>query len=280
MKPRSAKSFWQRLTHAFTGSTATESLSISGYERPRAVRVEVEHLHKSFSGKGVLHDINLSVAAGETFAIIGPSGTGKSVLLKHLAGLAQADAGRIRIDGHELATATGQRSWRTALVFQTSALFNSLSVEQNVALWLREKQVCDEIMIRQVVQDKLAMVGLLGTEHLSIAELSGGMRKRVAIARALAMNADLMLYDEPTAELDPVTTDELARVIRSLRHQVPTTTIIVTHDLDFAMYLADRVAMMSEGAIIACGTPDEIRASTNPVVQKFLYTTTKGIKGK
>ena len=173
-----------------------------------------------------------------------------------------------------------EQSYRYSMVFQTSALFNSLSVGENVGLWLREKDVLPERRIRRVIREKLRLVGLGGRESLQISELSGGMKKRVAIARSLAMNPDLIFYDEPTAELDPVTTDELARVIANLKDKVNLTTIIVSHDLDFALYLSDRVAMMHEGEIIAIGTPDEIKQSTNPLVRRFIYTTTKGLKGK
>ena len=166
------------------------------------------------------------------------------------------------------------------MVFQSSALFNSLTVGENVGLWLREKRICGEIRIRRIIQEKLRLVGLSGKEELRTSELSGGMRKRVAIARSLAMNPDLILYDEPTAELDPVTTDELARVIMSLKEKVNLTTVIVTHDLNFALYLSDRVAMMHDGEVIAIGTPDEIKKSQNPIVRNFIYTTTKGVQGE
>jgi phospholipid/cholesterol/gamma-HCH transport system ATP-binding protein len=165
------------------------------------------------------------------------------------------------------------------MVFQTSALFNSLTVGENIGLWLREKDVLPERRIRRVIREKLRLVGLEGRESMQIADLSGGMKKRVAIARSLAMNPDLIFYDEPTAELDPVTTDELARVIENLKDKVNLTTIIVSHDLNFALYLSDRVAMMYEGKIIEIGTPEEIKNSTNPLVRRFLYTRTKGIQG-
>lgn len=264
---------WQRLTHAFTGSGASESLSVSDYHQPEAVGVEVAGLVKTFADQPVLRGIDLDIHAGETFCIIGPSGTGKSVLLRHLAGLVAPDAGHV-----SYRTADGNAP-RLGMVFQSSALFNSLTVADNIALWLREKQVLPEAQIAQVVVDKLALVGLQGTQQLPVAQLSGGMRKRVAIARALALNPGLLLYDEPTAELDPVTTDELARVILDLRQNVTMTSIIVTHDLNFALYLADRVAMMHDGRIVEIGTPEAIRQSTNPLVRNFIYTTTKGIKG-
>jgi phospholipid/cholesterol/gamma-HCH transport system ATP-binding protein len=152
-------------------------------------------------------------------------------------------------------------------------------VGENVGLWLREKRVCSEARIRRIISEKLRLVGLEGKENLMTSELSGGMKKRVAIARSLAMNPDLILYDEPTAELDPVTSDELARVIMRLKKEVNLTTVIVSHDLNFAFYLSDRVAMINDGRIIEVGTPSEIKKSENPAIKKFLYTTTKGIAG-
>jgi phospholipid/cholesterol/gamma-HCH transport system ATP-binding protein len=165
-------------------------------------------------------------------------------------------------------------------VFQSSALFNSLTVGENVGLWLREKRVCKEQRIREIITEKLEMVGLTGKEGLRTSELSGGMKKRVAIARSLAMNPDLILYDEPTAELDPVTTDELANTILKLKETTRNTTVIVTHDLNFALYISDRIAMMHGGSIVEVGTPRQIKRSENPIVRGFIYTTTKGIRGE
>ncbi|MDY0268017.1 ABC transporter ATP-binding protein [Trichloromonas sp.] len=258
-----------------------EPHGVANYAEPRGVALRIEGLSKAFDGQVVLRDISLDIAAGETFSIIGPSGTGKSVLLKHIVRLIEPDTGSIRIDGEDIYDAgKGALSYRYSMVFQTSALFNSLTVGENVGLWLREKRVCPEERIRAIVAEKLALVGLEGHEDKSISELSGGMKKRVAIARSLAMNPDLILYDEPTAELDPVTSDELAQVIMDLKVKVNLTTVIVTHDLSFALYLSDRIAMIDGGEIVAVGTPDEIKNSQNPVVRKFLYTTTKGIKGE
>ncbi len=244
--------------------------------------MSIKGLNKSFGDHHVLKDINLEIQPGETFSIIGPSGTGKSLLLKHIVKLLEADSGKILINGHDVHEAQEDLSGnvRYSMVFQTSALFNSLSVGENVGLWIREKRVCGEARIRRIIQEKLQLVGLEGKEELRTSELSGGMKKRVAIARSLAMNPDLILYDEPTAELDPVTTDELARVIKSLKEEVNLTTIIVSHDLNFALYLSDRVAMMHDGKIITIGTPDEIKKSQDPIVRNFIYTTTKGIQGE
>ena len=253
----------------------------SSYEESRGVGIRIEHLNKAFNDHHVLKDINLDIQPGETFSIIGPSGTGKSLLLKHIVKLEMPDSGTICIDGKDIFSEDSipERSYRYSMVFQSSALFNSLSVGDNVGLWLREKRICKETRIRRIIREKLRLVGLAGKEEMMTSELSGGMKKRVAIARSLAMNPDLILYDEPTAELDPVTSDELARVITSLKKEVNLTTIIVSHDLNFALYLSDRVAMMNEDGIVEIGTPAEIKASQNPVIRKFIYTTTKGIKG-
>jgi len=245
------------------------------------VDVRIEKLNKYFGSNHVLKDIDLDIAPGETFSIIGPSGTGKSILLRHIMRLETPDSGQIYFNGQPVFH-NGRplpQTFRSSMVFQSSALFNSLTVAENVGLWLREHRVCPEERIRGIIAEKLAIVGLEGNEGLRTSELSGGMRKRVAIARSLAMEPDLVLYDEPTAELDPVTTDELAETILSLKKRTGNTTIIVTHDLNFALYLSDRIAMILHGEIIETGTPDQIRNSSNQAVQRFIRTTTKGIQG-
>ncbi len=256
---------------------------VKRYQESRGVRVTIDRLNKSFDDHHVLKDINLDIKPGEVFSIIGPSGTGKSLLLKHIVKLLSPDSGTVLIDGQDIRQipqGESDHDYRYSMVFQSSALFNSLTVGENVGLWLREKRVCDEAHIRRIVSEKLALVGLEGKEPLQTEELSGGMKKRVAIARSLAMNPDLILYDEPTAELDPVTSDELAKVIISLQEKVDLTTIIVSHDLNFALYLSDRVAMMDDGRIVEVGSPESIKKSPNPIVRNFIYTTTKGIKGE
>ncbi len=281
MKPRGT--FWSKLAHGFAPSIMAGDSCQIGYTASRGVRIEIKGLNKSFDDNHVLRDINLNVEPGETFSIIGPSGTGKSVLLKHIVKLEQADSGQILINGHDINEEVSQNApqdFRYSMVFQSSALFNSLTVGENVGLWLREKRICGEIRIRRIIREKLRLVGLDSKEDMRTEELSGGMKKRVAIARSLAMNPDLILYDEPTAELDPVTSDELARVIMELKREVNLTTIIVSHDLNFALYLSDRVAMMHDGQVIAVGTPEEIKKSQNPLVRKFIYTTTKGLQGE
>jgi phospholipid/cholesterol/gamma-HCH transport system ATP-binding protein len=275
------RGFWAKLAHGFTASLIEGDKCEIRYEESQGVGIRIEGLNKSFKDNHVLKDIDLEIKAGETFTLIGPSGTGKSVLLKHIVKLEKSDTGRILIDGHDIYSAEAPpRNYRYSMVFQSSALFNSLTVGENVGLWLREKRVCGEARIRRIINEKLALVGLDGKAEMRTSELSGGMKKRVAIARSLAMNPDLILYDEPTAELDPVTADELARVIQHLKEKVRLTTVIVSHDLNFALYLSDRVGMMHDGRIVEIGTPDQIKQSQNPLVRGFIYTTTKGIKGE
>lgn len=284
METKEEGGLFHKLMHGLAGSIFPDDRSGSRIDLSdtRGVSIRINNLNKHFGEKHVLMDVNLEIRAGETFAIIGPSGTGKSVLLRHIVKLVSPDSGEIYIDDHPIFAGNGQEAhpnYRYSMVFQSSALFNSLTVGENVGLWLREKRVCKEQRIKEIIREKLAMVGLEGTEDLKTSELSGGMKKRVAIARSLAMNPDLILYDEPTAELDPVTTDELANTILRLKETTKNTTVIVTHDLNFALYVADRIAMMHGGTIAGVGTPSEIKASDNPVIKGFIYTTTKGIKG-
>jgi len=277
-------SLFEKLKHGLAGSFFhADTNRPVDLKETRGVDIRVEGLNKYFGSTHVLKDVNLEIHAGETFCIIGPSGTGKSVLLKHIVKLETPDSGEIYIDGIPIFSGKkndSPRDYRYSMVFQSSALFNSLTVGENVGLWLREKRICKEQKVREIIREKLEMVGLSGREELRTSELSGGMKKRVAIARSLAMNPDLILYDEPTAELDPVTTDELANTILKLKETTKNTTVIVTHDLNFALYISDRIAMMHGGRIVEVGTPREIKQSQNPVVRGFIYTTTKGIQGE
>jgi phospholipid/cholesterol/gamma-HCH transport system ATP-binding protein len=274
-----------KITHGLVGYVfhADEEESCIDLRDTRPVGIRIARINKSFGSNHVLKDVDLEIRPGETFSIIGPSGTGKSLLLKLIVKLDIPDNGEIFINKVPVfgdTTGGSERDYRYSMVFQSSALFNSLTVGENVGLWLREKRVCKELKIREIVREKLAMVGLEGSENLKTSELSGGMKKRVAIARSLAMNPDLILYDEPTAELDPINSDELANTIIKVKETTRNTTVIVTHDLNFALYVSDRIAMMHEGRIIETGTPAELKASRNPVVRAFIYTTTKGIRGE
>lgn len=282
---RNSEGFLYKVLHGLAGSifNMDENESCKNLRDTRAVGIRIEKINKYFGDNHVLKDVDLQIRPGETFSIIGPSGTGKSVLLKLIVKLIIPDSGEIYIDDQPVFGVKqndGERDYRYSMVFQSSALFNSLTVGENVGLWLREKRICKEPRIREIIREKLAMVGLEGTEELKTSELSGGMKKRVAIARSLAMNPDLILYDEPTAELDPVNSDELANTILKVKETTKNTTVIVTHDLNFALYVSDRIAMMHGGKIIEVGTPAEIKSSDNPTVRGFIYTTTKGIKGE
>lgn len=236
-----------------------------------AVRVQVEGLRKSFDGVEVLHGIDLTAERGEILVVMGPSGCGKSVLLRHIIGLDHPDAGRVLIEGLDATAREAKDRYRMAMVFQSAALFNSMTVAENVALYLRENRIYkNEGQILKAVGEKLVLLGLEGSERKIPAELSGGMKKRVAIARALITNPNLILYDEPTAELDPIMAINIGGIIRDLKKQVDVTTIVVTHDRELAFGIADRIAMMKEGGIVETGTPPEVHASSNPSVQEFI----------
>lgn len=236
----------------------------------RAVGVQVINLNKHFGDNHVLRDLNLTVLPGETLVILGRSGSGKSVLLKHMIGLMEPDSGMITIDGTDVMHPDLRKMHTLGMVFQSSALFSSLSVGENVALYLREHDLYNDEKIDRIVGDSLKIVGLEGKENEIPSQLSGGMKKRVAIARVLAMNPELILFDEPTAELDPMLTYSIGDEILNLRKQVEVTQVVVTHDVGLALYIADRIAVLDEGKIEEIGTCEEIKQSLNPLVKSFL----------
>jgi len=229
---------------------------------------------KSFADHAVLRGVTLDVQAGETLVLLGGSGSGKSVLLKHLNGLLRADAGTVEVDGVALERLDEDGlvpvRRRVSMLFQQGALFDSLTVGDNVAFPLREHRMLDEPAIPARVRDVLAMVGLEDTEHLKPAELSGGMRKRAALARALALEPRVVLYDEPTTGLDPVVAAKINHLIRDLQRRLGLTAVVVTHDLASAFYVGDRIAFLFEGRIRFTGTPAEARASTDAPLHEFL----------
>src|SRR5476649_2569688 len=234
------------------------------------VSLQVRGLRKSFGGQEVLKGIDLDVRPGEIFVIMGPSGSGKSVLLKHLIGLEAPDAGEILINGESVESVEVAAKYRMALVFQSGALLNSLTVGENVGLYLTEHRLKSPEEIQKIVAEKLETVGLVDATDKMPGELSGGMKKRVAIARALASEPQLILYDEPTSELDPLSAVVIGEEILELKKQIHVTSIVVSHDRDLAFGVADRIAVISEGRIITIGTPDEVKKSGDPLVQKFL----------
>jgi phospholipid/cholesterol/gamma-HCH transport system ATP-binding protein len=236
----------------------------------RGVRVEVHGLRKSFGSQEVLKGVDLRVEPGEIFVVMGPSGSGKSVLLRHIIGLEPPDAGEILIGGESIREAGVFDRHRVAMVFQSGALLNSLTVGENVGLYLAEHRLKPSDEISRIVSDKLATVGLKDTESKMPSELSGGMKKRVAIARALVSEPQLILYDEPTSELDPVSSVIVGEEIVRLNNNSGVTSIVVSHDRDLAFGIADRIAVILEGRLVAIGTPDAVRASDEPAIQKFL----------
>ncbi|NBR86049.1 MAG: ATP-binding cassette domain-containing protein [Proteobacteria bacterium] len=236
----------------------------------QGVRVEVRDLRKKFGDHEVLRGVSFTVERGEIFVLMGPSGSGKSVLLKHIIGLEEADGGEMLIEGHSIHAEGLRDRYRMAMVFQSGALLNSLTVGENVGLYLREHRLKPEAEIRRVVAEKLAIVGLTGAEEKNPAELSGGMKKRVAIARALVIEPQLVLYDEPTSELDPLIAITIGQEILALRDGTHATSLVVTHDRDLAFGIADRIAMIADGEILALGRPEEVRRSPHPLVQRFL----------
>jgi len=230
----------------------------------------VRGLHKSFGAQKVLEGIDLEVRPGEIFVIMGPSGSGKSVLLKHLIGLETPDAGEILVNGQSIQTPEIASKYRMALVFQSGALLSSLTVGENVGLYLTEHELKPPAEIRQIVAEKLEDVGLKDAMDKMPSELSGGMKKRVAIARALVIEPQLILYDEPTSELDPLSSVVIGNEILDLKRRIHVTSLVVSHDRDLAFGVADRIAVIAEGKILIVGTPEEVKNFKHPLVQEFL----------
>jgi phospholipid/cholesterol/gamma-HCH transport system ATP-binding protein len=239
----------------------------------QGVRVTVRGLRRSFDGHPVLKGLSFEVERGEVFVVMGPSGSGKSVLLKHIIGLETPDKGEILIEGESIQSPGVMDKYRMAMVFQSGALFNSLTVGENVGLYLTEHQLKPPDEIARIVKEKLEIVGLKGQENRSPSDLSGGMKKRVAIARALVIEPQLILYDEPTSELDPVIAVTIGEEILNLNRRIHVTSIVVTHDRDLAFGIAHRIALLNDGQILAVGAPDEVRKNPDPLIQEFLTAT-------
>jgi len=237
----------------------------------QSVSVQVRGLRKSFDGVPVLNGLDFEVQRSEIFVIMGPSGSGKSVLLKHIIGLETPDEGEILIEGEPIQKPGVMDKFRLAMVFQSGALLNSLTVGENVGLYLTEHQSKPPDEIARVVAESLEVVGLKGLEDRSPGELSGGMKKRVALARALVIEPQLILYDEPTSELDPLMAVTIAEEILKLKHRTQVTSIVVSHDRDLAFGVADRIAIIHEGKILFIGTPDEVKKHSDPLIKKFIH---------
>jgi phospholipid/cholesterol/gamma-HCH transport system ATP-binding protein len=236
--------------------------------------IELEGVHRAFRGQSVLRGVDLSIREGETFTILGGSGSGKSVCLKHMIGLLKPDAGCVRVFGEDISRLSEYRliPVRKALsmIFQSAALFDSLNVYENVAYPLREHMRWSKERIAARVAECLEAVGLAGVEFKMPAELAGGMRKRVGVARGIALEPRAILYDEPTTGLDPANQRRVANLIVSLQRRLQVTSVVVTHELDLCFAVSDRVGLLKGGRIVAVGSADEIRTSENPDVRAFL----------
>ena len=236
--------------------------------------IKLIDINKSFKERQVLRHINLSVADGETLVIIGGSGSGKSTLLRLMVGLIAPTSGEIWIDAQEISQmkeeALDQVRLKMGMVFQYSALFDSMTVGDNVAFGLREHTDYSEEKIRRIVAEKLALVGLSGVENMMPSELSGGMKKRVGLARAIAFEPSIIFYDEPDSGLDPVMTGKIDELICTMQRQLGVTSVVVTHDMESAFLVGDRIAMVYEGEIIADETAEEFRRLQDPRVRAFL----------
>jgi phospholipid/cholesterol/gamma-HCH transport system ATP-binding protein len=236
--------------------------------------IELRHVYKSFGSREILHDVNLSVKDGETMVILGASGSGKSTILKLIIGLMRPDSGEVLVDGKDMAilseTELNEARRHMGMVFQYSALFDSLNIKENVAFGLRMHENLPEEEIDRIVAEKLRMVGLSDIETLMPSSLSGGMKKRVSLARAIALNPDMILYDEPTAGLDPIMSTAISQLIRRMQREMKATSVVVTHDMASANLVADRMAFLHEGSFLICGTPEELYASTDRRVLQFV----------
>jgi len=242
--------------------------------------IDIQDLHKSFDGVDVLRGVNLRIDKGQVLGLIGRSGYGKSVLLRHVVGLMKPDQGRVAIDGKDINTLDGKtlsrlRS-RLGFLFQGGALFDSMTVFDNVAFPLREKTTLGGEEIRTKVLSELERVGLRGAEGKYPSQISGGMKKRAALARALVWEPEIMLFDEPTTGLDPVISQASLNLIEELHRRLRFTGIIVTHALGEVFRIVDRVAMLHEGVILVEGTPEEILSSEDPIVHQFVTGSIEG----
>jgi phospholipid/cholesterol/gamma-HCH transport system ATP-binding protein len=236
----------------------------------RPIAVDIEGLSKNFGSQTVLSDISLSVKPGEIFVIMGPSGSGKSVLLRQIAGLDLPSKGTVRLEGHDPSDPETRDRFAVALVFQAGALFNSLSVYDNLALYPLEHRLCTKKDLHERVMHALKILSLEAAAKKYPSQLSGGMKKRVAIARALVMEPQLLLYDEPTSELDPVMSATIIEIIATLKQEFGVTSIVVSHDRDLALTIADRVAILMKGKLRTVATPAELRKSNDPAIDDFL----------
>jgi phospholipid/cholesterol/gamma-HCH transport system ATP-binding protein len=244
---------------------------------PAPPLIDVQDLYKSFNGFPVLKGVNLKIPEGTTTVILGGSGSGKTVLMKHIMGLFRPDRGQVIVDGQNVSTMSRQElavfRQRMGMVFQSAALFDSMTVADNVAFPLREHNPgLSEAEIQEKVKEKLAVVDLHGVEQKFPAELSGGMRKRVGLARAIVREPKIVLYDEPTTGLDPLTTESVDEMIIHARERLAVTSVVISHDVGSAFHIADRIAMLNEGRVVEEGTPAAVRNTKEPFTRQFLAT--------
>ncbi len=238
------------------------------------VLIHIQGLSKSFRNIQVLRQLDLDIYRGETLVIMGQSGEGKSVLLRHIIGLTKPDSGHIYIDGKDIVplgeSELNDFRKRFGVLFQGAALFDSLTIDENIAFGLNMHRQLKKNEIDQKVRELLALIGLEGIEEMKPAELSGGMRKRVGLARAIAMDPEIIFYDEPTTGIDPIMADVINQLIIKLKNRLHATSIVVTHDMASAFKIADRIAMLYDGKIIEIGTSSQFRSSKNTIVQQFM----------
>ncbi len=236
--------------------------------------IDIKNVDQIFGKRMILKNVNLSIKDGETMVILGASGSGKSTLLKLIIGLLKPTKGGVWVDGKNVVTMTeeeiNQERRHMGMVFQYSALFDSMNVKENVAFGLRMHSQMSEEEIDKVVKEKLHLVGLDGIEELMPANLSGGMKKRVSLARAIALNPNIILYDEPTAGLDPIRSTDISLLIKDMQRVLHATSVVVTHDLKSAEMISDKMAFLYEGSFLAIGTSEELHNSKDPRVQQFL----------
>lgn len=246
----------------------------------KKVVISVKNLVKNFGARRILNGITLDIYEGETLVVMGGSGCGKSTFLRHLIGSIRPDSGEVWMFGRDIAKATEDEMDETrkkfGMLFQSGALFDSLTVGENIALPMREHTKLDNNVISIMVKMKLEMVGLRGFENLMPSQLSGGMKKRVGLARAIALDPTIIFYDEPTAGLDPVMTGVVDKLTMDLTKKLNITSVVVTHDMNSVFRIADRIVMFHQGSILEIGTPQEIRASKNPILQQFVTGEAEG----
>lgn len=242
--------------------------------------IKIINLHKSFGQNKVLQGVNLEIEKGETLVIIGQSGSGKSVLIKHMIGIVKPDEGEIFVDGIEVTSLKEEQlhkvSRKFGMLFQAAALFDSLTVAQNVSFGLERYTDFSKERIQELVEESLDKVGLRGVEDLMPYELSGGMKKRVGLARAIAYQPEIILYDEPSTGIDPIRADAINDLINMMKKELEVTSVVITHDVVSAYKVADRIAMLYGGKIMETGSPEDIRNSKNPVVQQFIHGRAEG----